>query len=261
MNTTKFFQLLLAAGLLITFSACDDDDDDVLDVGQILVEDQMIPQNSVFVQGLEISENGWLVIHPDNGSDAPDASTIISEPVELEDAGQYGAFFLEITDNATLTDGKKIWLMLHSDTGEEGTWEFENDNTLDPPFTTGGSIVTESIVISSPSVTVSNQSIGEDNMVTVDEVQSAVTGWMVIHAENDQGGPGAILGKTQVQSGVNDDVDVELIDDNYPAGTTLFAMLHVDVDPAGSFDFPGNDAPEIFGFGDDNVIVEPFTVQ
>jgi predicted lipoprotein with Yx(FWY)xxD motif/polyisoprenoid-binding protein YceI len=96
----------------------------------------------------------------------------------------------------------------------------------------------ESMVV--PSVTVEDQSI-ESGKVTVAEVVSNGTGWLVVHAQAD-GKPGPILGFSPVIDGENSDVMVEI--DSANATETLYAMLHTDAGDVGSFEFPdGPDGP------------------
>jgi hypothetical protein len=262
MNLNKYFLILISLGLF-GITACDNDDDEP-EIGDssILMQSQYIPQNLVFVSEAVVPDNGWLVIHPDNNG-APDASTIISDTVELEQGGTYRNFFVALRDNANLTDGMKLWVMLHMDDGEEGVWEFESNSSLDAPYTMNGSPTMDSLTIYSPSVEVSNQQVGDDFTVTIDQVTAAVNGWLVVHDQSENGNPGAILGYTQIPGGETEDVEVELLNTvDYTPGSTLYAMLHVDDQPVSTFNFPnGDDVPEVFGFEEDNVIIESFTIQ
>ena len=90
-----------------------------------------------------------------------------------------------------------------------------------------------------PSVSVSDQAV-TDGAVTIAQVNSPGPGWMVIHADNG-GKPGAVIGHTQLQSGENDNVVVQL--DEAKVTPTLHAMLHTDEGSLGTYEFPGPDAP------------------
>ena len=90
-----------------------------------------------------------------------------------------------------------------------------------------------------PSVTVSDQADKEDT-VTIDKVESAGPGWIVIHIESN-GGPGPVVGYAAVKDGVNTNVVVKI--DSYSATPVLFAMLHTDVGKVGVYEFPGADIP------------------
>jgi LPXTG-motif cell wall-anchored protein len=106
-----------------------------------------------------------------------------------------------------------------------------------------------------PSITVEDQEIGEDNMVTIAEVVSPVEGWIVIHQEED-GAPGPVIGEAMVETGTNSDVTVEIDPDMVT--DTLYAMLHEDTGEMGQFDFPDADPPVTDEEG--NVVMESFSV-
>ncbi|MDD5370901.1 MAG: hypothetical protein PHQ40_17605 [Anaerolineaceae bacterium] len=90
-----------------------------------------------------------------------------------------------------------------------------------------------------PAVTVSDQPVVNDT-VTVANVVSAGPGWIVIHI-NSSGQPGAIIGWTQVNPGINSNVAVKI--DTSKATPVLYAMLHVDAGVVGNYEFPGPDVP------------------
>ena len=105
-----------------------------------------------------------------------------------------------------------------------------------------------------PSVTVQDQSI-ESGKVTVAQVVSSGSGWLVVHAQAD-GKPGPILGLSPVKDGENSDVMVEI--DTANATETLYAMLHTDTGEMGSFEFPdGPDGPVKV---DEKVVTPAFSV-
>lgn len=91
-----------------------------------------------------------------------------------------------------------------------------------------------------PSVTVNDQAI-VDGAVTIAEVVSSGSGWIVIHADQN-GGPGPVIGYTAVADGVNKDVVVKL-DVSKVTTPTLYAMLHMDAGAVGTYEFPGPDGP------------------
>jgi predicted lipoprotein with Yx(FWY)xxD motif len=91
-----------------------------------------------------------------------------------------------------------------------------------------------------PTVVVEDQSVS-DGEVTVPEVVSPGAGWLVIHAQAD-GGPGPILGYTELRDGLNENVHVKI--DTAKATERLYAMLHTDSGTPDEFEFPnGPDAP------------------
>lgn len=112
----------------------------------------------------------------------------------------------------------------------------------------------DTLTQTAPSVTVSDQQLFE-GMVTVAEVVSNGAGWMVIHVDDGQGKPGAVIGQTAVNDGVNKNVVVKI--DESKATAKLFAMLHIDAGEQTVYEFPGADTPEKI---DGNVVVKPFNV-
>ena len=90
-----------------------------------------------------------------------------------------------------------------------------------------------------PSVTVADQPITNDT-VAIADVFSAGPGWIVIHADKS-GSPGPVLGHAAVKDGDNKDVVVTLAAEGRTP--TLYAMLHTDAGTAGTYEFPGADAP------------------
>ncbi|MGM0365015.1 MAG: LPXTG cell wall anchor domain-containing protein [Actinomycetota bacterium] len=106
-----------------------------------------------------------------------------------------------------------------------------------------------------PEVTVEDQTIGEDNMVTVSEVISPTQGWIVIHQEVDDS-PGPVIGQAMVESGTNTNVMVEI--DPAMVTDTLFAMLHEDTGVTGEYEFPDADPPVTDEEG--NVVMGIFSV-
>jgi len=104
-----------------------------------------------------------------------------------------------------------------------------------------------------PSVTVNDQALA-DGQVTVAAVVSDGPGWIVIHAQAD-GAPGPVLGYSPVADGENSDVAVAI--DEAGATEVLYAMLHIDAGAAGTYEFPGDDAPAKV---DDQPVVAAFNL-
>ncbi len=93
-----------------------------------------------------------------------------------------------------------------------------------------------------PQVKVSDQPT-TGGKVTVESVTSPGPGWIVIHI-NKNGAPGDIIGWSQVNAGVNNNIQVTI--DASKATSVLYAMLHTDAGTVGTYEFPGPDAPVTF---------------
>jgi len=231
--------------------------------GMFTAEDQMTSQNMITISSATFNKAGWIVIHKDNGSGGPMVPAIISTPKQVE-AGTTTDIKVELDGSADVTNGETLWVMLHTDDGVMGTYEFDGSNGLDGPiFDDAGNVVTAPITISSASITASDQAVSS-NQITIDEVVAAVDGWLVVHNDDGTGNITLpdIIGKAKVTAGVNTNVVIDLDDtETYTAGQKLFPMLHIDEAPVDEYNFPGVDAPEVFGFSADNIIVTSLTVQ
>ena len=250
-----------AAGSMLFLSACDDETpepDMEMPTGMLTVSDQMLSQNTIMVSNVDLDQNGWIVVHASTSEGGPVVPQIISEPVMVE-AGSQDNIEVPLTDVTNLSDGDVVYVMLHTDNGTMGEYEFDGQSGIDNPITTeNGAIVMDDITISSASITVSGQAVNE-NMVTIDEVKASVDGWLVIHADDGNGAPGPVLGQTMVSAGTNTNVMVDLGDNVFTGGEMLFPMLHIESPDDGEYGFPENgDDPEVFG---EDVIVTSFEVM
>lgn len=271
----NFMTWMLAGTMALTFTACDDEDDDddnIFEDDQTELEmfDQDVSQNMIMVSSAEVPEGGgWVVIHRDNGNGGPQVPEIISEPYYLSE-GETEDFAVKINSDYDLTGGETLWAMLHEDDGDQ-QYEFNGEGTPDQPFMDEGEIVMENFSIGGPYLDVSAAVYDSAaHEVYIPEVNTAVEGWLVIHNEEMGGGitlPG-IIGKVEVDEGVNENVAIEL-DDNVTItdGQKLYPMLHIDNGEEGEYEFDGsadsNDPPEVFGHNEDGtpkIIVKSFDV-
>ncbi len=232
--------------------------------GMLNVSSQTLTQNMIMVESATVNQNGWIVVHRDNGNNGPVVPEIISVPKWIE-AGENMDVMVQIAENENLEDGEQLWVMLHTDTGTMGEYEFDgSDDSPDLPITDmEGNIVMSSINVRSPYVEANDQPV-MNNMITLETVYAAVDGWIVVH--NDDGTGNIVLpdiiGKTPVTKGMNENVQI-MIDENitYTPGQKLFPMLHIDEAPINEYNFPGVDVPEIFGNEEMNIIMTSINVQ
>ena len=211
------------------------------------VSDQDASGGMVTVQKVTAADPGWIVIHTE--SDGAPGPIVGFAQVS---AGENNAVAVEIDLEAAT---EKLFAMLHIDAGTLGTYEFPGD---DAPVKNGDAVVMTPFMVSlgeasaPPSVSVADQET--DGKVIITEVNAADPGWIVIHTESD-GAPGPIIGYAAVNAGKNSDVEVEI--DLGGATEKLFAMLHIDAGTAGTYEFPGDDAPVKNG---DAVVMTPFMI-
>ena len=255
--------LIATAISVMGFAACSDDDEDTVTptppavtTSSLSVESQVTSRNTITVENIFLKEAGFAVVHRDNGSDGPVVPGIISDTAVLS-AGNNDD--VVITLKEAITDGEKLWVMIHNDDDNDGVYNFPDTradgSTIDGPLMVDGSVLMKSITITAPSITASNQVI-TNNTLVIDEVVAATDGWLVIHHEDLMNGLGGailvepIAGKVKVSAGVSTNVSVQLTSDStYTAGTSLYPMLHIDGDGNDNYDFPDGtkmDLPEIF---------------
>ena len=124
------------------------------------------------------------------------------------------------------------------------------------PGTGGTEAVTPSAMATEqvPSITVEDQAISADKVITIQQVVSPNLGWVVVQADNN-GQPGDVLGYWAVRSGVNQNVPVTI--DTSMATQTLYVTLYNDLGRKGTFEVPGADTPvEVNG----NPVMQSFQV-
>lgn len=208
----------------------------------VATSDQMIDGNSVTIDSVTMSTDGFVVVH---AGDAESFGAVLGfAPVS---AGTSTDVVVELEGDVT----DVVWPMLHVDTGEAGVYEFGQVEGVDGPVAVGGAVATMPIW-TVPHMRVADQIVVHgDGMEMMDEMAASVTassvlsegaGWLVIHADN-AGAPGPVLGQTLLEAGLNTDVVVELEGDITPV---LWPMLHVDTGEAGVYEFgtvEGADGP------------------
>lgn len=245
----KFLTLLLVALLVGTLVSCDEDDDDVtamMPTGTVSVEDQDFTGEMLTIADVTMSDDGWVVIHRDNGG-SPMVPEIISVPTMVS-AGNTSDVMVELKDGVELQDGETLWVMLHNDSGDMGTYEFDGSNGLDLPIEDDmGNIVTKSFtvnVMSEPtgSLSVEDQAVA-DNKVSMSSITLDQPGFVVVHADNGEDGPvvPAIISEPLfLEAGTHEDVEVTFTEDaGVMTGDTLWAMLHTDTGEAMVYEFDG----------------------
>lgn len=212
-----------------------------LTVGDQAVSDDV----SVTIAGAVSEGPGWMVVHADaDGAPGPVIGFAPVNEGENEDVAVK-------LDPSGLTG--VLYAMLHVDAGAEGEYEFPGDDV--PARDEAGDIVVTPFSAYWNAVEVSGQELMAGDQVTVERVISRTPGWLVVHAEAE-GGPGPVIGHAPVSMGENLEVAVQ-VDAERLTGT-LFAMLHVDADTEGEYEFPGDDVPARTPEGD--VAVVPFTL-
>jgi hypothetical protein len=75
----------------------------------------------------------------------------------------------------------------------------------------------------------------QDSTLTIASLEAPMGGWLVVHAMED-GQAGAHIGHVELQSGMNENLQVEL-DEQIAAGDSVILMIHEDTGQTGTFEF------------------------
>ncbi|HEC23029.1 MAG TPA: hypothetical protein ENI95_08940 [Chloroflexi bacterium] len=204
-----------------------------LSASAVVVFDQPVsPSNTVTVARVLAKQQGWVVVHAQgaDGGVGPVLGHAAVGPGENYNVNV-------VVDPAGVTD--VMYAMLHTDAGEAFVYEFPGPDG--PARDVDGNVVAPSFRRVTDAVTVYDQPLGRDATVTVQMILAEAPGWIVIHAEAENGGVGPIIGWAPVSAGYNYNVQVAVDTDRLKP--TLYAMLHTDAGTAGTFEFPGPDGP------------------
>jgi plastocyanin len=105
-----------------------------------------------------------------------------------------------------------------------------------------------------PVISISDQSLGADNQMVINNASIPDDGWITIHAK-ENGLPGKVLGYTSLLKGEGKKIKVTI--DRTDLSPSLIAILHYDRGEKGVFEFPDNDGPVI---KDQQVIMQEFNI-
>ena len=207
------------------------------------------PLDRVRVARVYAAEDGWIVIHEDDGGSPGPVLGATAVP-----QGESTNVWVSLARD--VVDGETLWAMLHVDANAGDAF----DPAEDTPATGDGDIVVDGFVVrvavTDPHIVAQDQIVDPTDRVVVAEVLSVGPGWVVVHGD-DGGAPGAVLGRTSVPDGVSVGVAVDL-DRALEDGENVWAMLHVDAGVVGVFEPEGADVPAR-GAGD-AVVVDSFVV-
>lgn len=213
-------------------------------MNSIIVKNQLISQYKIKVEKVTFEKDGWLIVRPDSAG-IPDESTIISEPLFVT-AGTTENLGIQLTNYASNHDGKvEVWIILHTDDGNKGAFEFDGISGIDPHITDQeGKIIKKVITLTPPFITAKSQDIKSSVEVTV---QTAVDSWLVAYKTPDGHERNSVIGKTKVAAGFNGkvvfNVDVYLEDyEKY-----ILVVMHIDEGIKDKFEYPGPDSIEYYG--------------
>ncbi len=224
----------------------------IMDVPAITAPRQELPGGAVTVEQVYSDGPGWVVIHADDAGSPGEVIGYLAVPDGVSNTLQ----IVVAPEMVTQT----LYAMLHVDAGEEGTFEFPDGP--DTPVKVDDEIVMISFDgmpaeqeedEESPFITAPRQPL-EDGTIVIQQVYSDGPGWIVIHAADEEGGPGPMIGYIEVPDGVSNEVFVQVVPEDIT--DVLYVMLHVDAGEEGTFEFP--DGPDTPVKVNDEIVMEEF---
>jgi hypothetical protein len=212
---------------------------------------EMTTESPVLVANTVLSDGpGWLVVHAAGESGPGDV--IGFAPVN--DGLNRGVEVPVDAERLTTT----VFPMLHTDTGEVGTFEFGEVEGADSPVVVNEVVVTFPVDVA-PSISYNDvQFVDGQGTLVVGRTLIDADGWLVIHEDAD-GSPGAVLGFAPISSGLNNNVEVEVELDEAPP--SVFPMLHYDTDAIGEFEFGTVEGADLPVRVNDSPVTGPATVE
>jgi len=236
---------LVPAGLILTGcgeSGTTDPDPSGSTEPRIVASATVRPLNGLILFDSVYSDGpGWLVVHRDNGANAPVVPAVIGRLHLDSGLTTESAIMLD----SVVGNGEKIWLMLHEDDGIVGAWEYEGASSPDQPVTSGTAVVMVSttIVQTDPMIVVRDQML-DNNGVAVESVASPEKAWLVFR-KSESGLPGEVITSIRVDTGVDATGAQFPTEPSYSlrAGDTVWVALHRDRGAPNIFEFPGPDMP------------------
>jgi hypothetical protein len=185
---------------------------------------------------------GILVVHADDNGNA---GAILGATFVPDGLSENVA--VELDPEAGITP--VVWPMLHIDAGTVGTYDGLEVDTV---VSAMGEAVTFQIN-AAPSMTFSDQALGEGGTVTIDSALIDEPGWLVIHAAD-----GAVLGQAPLNRGLNRNIVIAV--DPALAGAQVSPMLHYDTGEAGVYEFDGSNGLDLPTSVGGNVVVAPLNI-
>ncbi len=265
----KVYLLMLPMILSLALVSCSDDDDDnpvILPTGSIVVDsEEMVEDGMLTINAVSMSNPGWVVIHRDNNG-APMVPEIISVPKMVEE-NTTSDVVIELKDGEEVEDGETLWVMLHTDDGVIGEYEFNGTNGLDAPITNeAGDIVTESFMVSLANAVTANEQDLVNGVVNVESIKLEQDGYVVIHASNEAGDgpmvPQIISQPVYLEAGEYENVGVPLTNDaNVEAGDVLWIMLHNDTGEEQVYEFDGANGLDLPVMDGENIVMTSVTIS
>ncbi len=200
-------------------------------VPDFFATDQTIGEDGVLLlDSVMLDRPGWLVVYPDDDG-------AIGDPIGLRYMNA------ETLENVELPiewrkGTPRLTIIFHEDTGRLGRFD---PATSDDPLLVRSKPLAQLINISYPPlVDVIDQSLVGDTLY-IDRVVVDAPAWVAIWRDNGFGRPDRVIGFSPLNPGINRNVGVEVV--TGLVTDLLHVQVHVDIDDAGLFNYPGLDQP------------------
>lgn len=241
------------------FSGCSNDDD----VGNVLpqptanltVQDQSISQNRVIIESVTVGQDSWIVIRNPGEENSAD---IVSEPILVE-TGTHTNVEVPLINTANLTGdaaGDQLVVMIHADTGQRGTFDYNAQSDNDSPIrNSAGAVIAETITVRGSSLMAAdNQAVTANNEVTFSSVNMVNNGWIALYGQNEDGtiNEDDLIGTQYIEAGEHTNFLVRFNEGYvHQPGSTVFPRIYMDDPDDREFTFVqggDEDLPELYGF-------------
>ncbi len=203
-----------------------------LPIPLIEIGDQEIGSDGqVMIEHVFTLELGWVVIH--NYGNGEVGAALGQVPVQ---AGDNNELSFPIRWRIATED---LLAVLYLDAEQPGGF----DQNVDLPVIDDGNGVMAPFGVSlPPDILVYDQPL-QENTITVERAVSSGPGFVVAYYD-DEGVPGLIIGSQAIEDGVNELVQVELLETAVTG--RLYLILHEDTGQLGEFEFPAADLPLVY---------------
>ncbi len=227
---------------------------------QVVVMDQVAnPPTRVTVASVVATVNSFIAVHEGDGQGG--IGGVVGNSALLMTGTHTN---VPISLSRPVTNGERLYAMLHQDGNGNGIYEFpevpEDGPVLDPQgmIIAPGFTATLDVPMPMDNVQVMAQTPLPANRVNISLVVAAAGSFIAVHEGDGAGGIGPVVGvSAYLNTGVHPNVTVDLTRDTV-AGETLYAMLHRDGDNNEMYQFPGPDGPVMNAQG--MVIAPPFQI-
>lgn len=194
------------------------------------VADQVVTEDGVVqVDSVLLPQDGWLAIHAEVDGRLTELLGVVPLAAGLHEGVAITIPWREGTPT--------LYGALYADNGRSLYFDYQAEDIL--LQTNGEPVVAKFDVTYPPDIFVLDQPL-VDGMFEVERVISNGPGWLVAYFDED-GEPGLIIGSAPLADGLNERVQVEILE---TAVTSIIHLrLHEDSEPGDDFDFPRLDQP------------------